>query len=314
MDKILPIIKKELKKSGGKLLTISKERDAHEIIYKKKKFYLIRTFRIGSGLLVNANITCKDLTAKVLSSRKISNPKTVLVSKFANDNQIRKLIKRFKIPFLIKNAEGSCSIGVYPDIRSEKEALNCIKKARKKFKNILIQEQVAGNEYRVLILGNKSIAVLQMVSPHIIGDGKHTLINLIKKLQKNTELKTNVDNYLLKLLEEQGERINSIPKKNKKIYIRRNSCLAEGGVSIDLTGKINKRMEKICVDAARAVGLQLAGIDIFCKDISKKPSEQRYWIVDINGKPDLYIHHFPMQGKSRNVVKKILDYIVSKNL
>lgn len=64
--------------------------------------------------------------------------------------------------------------------------------------------------------------------------------------------------------------------------------------------------------ASKVVGRYLVRIDVICDDISKKPSKKSFNILDINGKPDLYIHFEPDLGKARDVLKDIINFLIKK--
>jgi len=49
------------------------------------------------------------------------------------------------------------------------------------------QEMVFGKEYRVLVFGEKVIGALEMIHPHIIGDGVSTVSKMIKEKQSDTK-------------------------------------------------------------------------------------------------------------------------------
>jgi cyanophycin synthetase len=156
------------------------------------------------------------------------------------------------------------------------------------------------------------IGALELVPPSVVGDGESSVNQLIKEKQKMTKSETERNTNLKNLLGDQGESLSSIPEKNKKVFIKNCSCLAEGGMIVDCTEKVNDKIREICVDASMASRLSLAGIDILCDDIEKSPKKQNFTIIEVNGKPDLYIHHNPTNGKPRNVTKEIVEFIVEK--
>jgi len=88
------------------------------------------------------------------------------------------------------------------------------------------------------------------------------------------------------------------------------SKISEGGqVKNILLDSIHPEIKKMCIKAIKITGLELAGLDIIAEDISKSPKEQKIKFIEINGRPDVYIHHYPNKGKPVNVTKKILKYI-----
>jgi D-alanine-D-alanine ligase-like ATP-grasp enzyme len=211
---------------------------------------------------------------------------------------------------VIKDANGSNSRGVFIAIKDLIEAKEIIFREIGKFPYLIAQEMVFGREFRVLILENNAIGVLEMIPPRVFGNDKNTIKELLAIKQAEIRKKTPCDDVLKKILKNQGLELDSIPKKNQEVFIKINSCLAEGGETKDATKLINPNIEQICVRAAKAVGKSLAGIDIICDDISKDPEGQKLKILEINGKPDLYIHYHPSHGETRDVIKDIIEFIL----
>ena len=98
--------------------------------------------------------------------------------------------------------------------------------------------------------------------------------------------------------------------KNEIAYIKKSSCLAEGGETRDVTELVSDSIKKICVEASKVVGKHLVGIDVMCEDVSRDAVNQSFNIIEINGKPDLYIHYNPTHGKTRDVVGDIVKFMV----
>jgi cyanophycin synthetase len=213
---------------------------------------------------------------------------------------------------IIKDAQGSQSQGIFANIADIKTAEKIITKEIKRFPRLIAQEMVTGDEYRITVLGNKLLGAVKLIPPRITGNGKSSIRKLIETKQKNTRRKTPFDSSLNNTLAEQGYSLRSIPKKGAVVYIRRNSALDEGGETEDATDEINNKIKVMCTAAAMATGKYLAGIDVMCDDISKDPRKQNFNIIEINGKPDIYLHYNPTRGKTRNVVKDIVNFILKQ--
>jgi cyanophycin synthetase len=312
MKKNQSIIKEVVEGMGGTIEKIIPERNYFCININNEKIFISRKFEIASDFISGKMLTeYKDLTYVVLKKNNIPTPNSVCFYKrtFTSSDTDKKL-KSLSYPIVIKDSNGSNSEGVFVNIKNASEAKKIILREISKFKFLIAQEMVFGKEYRVLILGNKAIGVLEMIPPRISGDGKSTIRNLIRKKQiKNLE-KTNLDSILNNILKDQKVSLDSILKKGHKVFIKGISCLAEGGETKDATELIHPEIEKICIQAAMATGKSLAGIDLICDDIAMHPSKQKVNILEVNGKPDIYIHYNTTFGKTQNVVKKIIHYIL----
>lgn len=315
MIKNPPIIKKIAKKMGGKIEELIPERGYFFIHIKGQDIFVSRKFKISRDLVSGGEITkFKDLTYIYLQRNDLPTPKTSCIFRQTlNIKKLEKELKTFSYPVIVKDAEGSNSKGIFSNIKDIADAKRIILKELGSFPRLIIQEMVFGREYRILILDQKAIGVLELIPPRVLGNGKNSVKDLILKKQKNTEKRTPFDNSLNKILEEQNLSLESVPEKGKTVYIRKSSSLAEGGETKDVTDIVNKEIVEICVKATRITKKYLSGIDIMCDDITISPKKQNFHIIEINGKPDIYIHYNPTFGETRNVVEEIINFIIKLN-
>jgi len=313
MIKNPPIIKKVVREMGGKIEELIPRRGYFYIFLKGKRFLVSRKFKIASNLTTGEETTkFKDLTYLLLSEKGIPTPKTISIHKKLTPNRLQARLKTLKFPIIIKDAQGSQSQGIFANIADIKTAEKIIIKEIKNFPRLIAQEMVTGDEYRITVLGNKLLGAVKLIPPRITGNGKDNIKKLIEQKQKNARRKTPFDSSLNNTLSEQEFSLRSIPKKGTVVYIRRNSVLDEGGETEDATDQVHTKIKAMCTSAAMATGKYLAGIDVMCDDISKDPREQNFNIIEINGKPDIYLHYNPTRGKTRNVVKDIVNFILKQ--
>jgi cyanophycin synthetase len=311
MRKNQAIIKEVVEGMGGTIEKIIPERNYFFIKINGEKIFINQKFVINDSLFSRKQPTnFKDLTYILLKENDLPTPNTIcFYKKNINPKQINRNLESLTYPIVIKDAGGSNSKDVFTNIKNSKEAQEIILKELPKFTCLIAQEMVFGKEYRVLILGNKAIGVLEMIPPKIFGDGKHSVRELIEGRQQ-CQRKTAFDSALNTILEDQGVGLDTILPEGKTITIKGLSCLAEGGETKDVTEFIHKDVEALCTKAAKAVDKKLAGLDIMCDDISKSPSKQNFKVIEANRRPDIYIHYNPTYGKTQNVVEKIIKYIL----
>jgi cyanophycin synthetase len=313
MIKNPPIIKKIVREMGGRIEELIPRRGYFYIFLKGKRFLVSRKFKIASNLTTGEETTkFKDLTYLLLNEKGIPTPKTISIHKKLTPNELLTRLKTLRLPLIIKDAQGSQSQGIFANIADIKTAEKIITKEIKNFPRLIAQEMVTGDEYRITVLGNKLLGAVKLIPPRITGNGKDNIKKLIEQKQKNARRKTPFDSSLNNTLTEQGFSLRSIPKKGVIVYIRRNSVLDEGGETEDATDQVHKKIKTMCTAAAMATGKYLAGIDVMCDDISKDPRKQNFNIIEINGKPDIYLHYNPTRGKTRNVVKDIVNFILKQ--
>jgi len=312
MKKNQSIIKEVVEEMGGTIEKIIPERKYVCININNERIFISRKFEIASDFISGKMLTAhKDLTYVVLKKNNLPTPNSVcFYKKTLTSTDTEKKLSSLSYPIVIKDSNGSNSKGVFINIKNISEAKKIIFREIDKFKFLIAQEMIFGKEYRVLILGNEAIGVLEMIPPRISGDGKNTIRELIKKKQiKNLE-KTNLDSILNNILKDQKVNLDTILEEGRAVLIKGISCLAEGGETRDTTELIHPEIKKICIQTARATGRSLAGIDLICDDIAMHPNKQTVSILEVNGKPDVYIHYNPTHGETQNVVKKIIYYIL----
>lgn len=312
MKKNPQIIKDSILKMGGTIEEFIPERGCFYINVDGKRILIERKISISRKSFISGQMTrCKDITHKLLQEHDLPTPETECFYKKTYDRKkVEDQLSKLKYPIILKDAQGSNSRGIFPLIGKPEDALSLIEKELPSYRSMIAQEMVFGKEFRLLVLDEKVIGALEMIPPYAKGDGVSTIRKIIQEKQDSTERRTDFDEKLEQILKEQNVTLESIMPKSEIAYIKRSSCLAEGGEMRDVTDLVHPDVEKICVQASKVVGKHLVGIDVMCDDISKNPKEQAFNIIEINGKPDLYIHYKPTHGQVRDVVRDIVKFMV----
>lgn len=216
---------------------------------------------------------------------------------------------KLKFPVVFKKSNGKKSIGIHTNIASFEELTKIVEASDGSF---IVQEMVFGKEYRLLIYKDRLLGALEMVPPRIVGNGTDTIMELIEKKNVRIQNKIITNETVLKTLEKNGLSLEFIPEKSLCISLQENSCLAEGGSSVDRTDVVHEKMLKLAVTSAKAVNMRLAGVDLICEDISADPDNQKVAFLETNSFPSLSIHYEPTVGTPRRVIKDILEDIFGK--
>ncbi len=126
--------------------------------------------------------------------------------------------------------------------------------------HILLEEYIPGKEYRFLVIGGKTVAVLHRRAANVVGDGQSSLRALVDK--KNTDPRRGVghekplnqilfDTATLAFLKEQNLTPEYVPEKDVRVYLRGNSNISTGGDSLDYT-QIMPQTYKVLAEKAAA--------------------------------------------------------------
>lgn len=211
-----------------------------------------------------------------------------------------------EFPVVFKKSNGKKSIGIRTNIRTFAELSQIVLESEGAF---IIQEMVFGKEYRLLIYDKKILGALELAPPQVVGDGIHSVRELIHEKNSKLENKILLNQAVLETLEKNNLSLDTIPSKDTRTLLQENSCLSEGGSSIDCTEIVHPEIFSLAIKAADTLNMKLAGLDIICQDINLDPEHQKVSFLEANSFPSLSIHYYPTLGTPRNVIAPILKKI-----
>lgn len=268
---------------------------------------------------IAVDIACnKELTREALKTAGIPVASGETVD---NSGDVVRACRKIGYPVVIKPLNGNQGKGVTVGITDDEEAVFAYDVASKINKNVLIEKFIEGQDYRALVLNKRVVAVSLRMPPRVVGDGEHSISQLIERENENPLrgyghekplTKILIDDITINYLKSKGMSLEYIPKRNEKVILRFNANLSTGGVAKDCTDIIHPDNIEIITRAAEAVGLDIAGIDICTRDISKPIRETGGVIIEINAAPGIRMHMYPTYGKPRNAASYIVDYLFPK--
>ncbi|HWA98025.1 MAG TPA: cyanophycin synthetase, partial [Pirellulales bacterium] len=223
---------------------------------------------------------------------------------------------------VVKPQYGSQGRGVATNLTTREQVIAAYQAASEESSYIMVERFAPGDDYRVLVVGNQVIAASRREPAHVIGDGVHTIAQLVEITNQDprrgedhaTALsKIKLDAIGLGVLNDQGYTPDSVPAEGAKVLCRRNANLSTGGTAADVTDLVHPDVAARCVEAAMAVGLDVAGVDVVALDISRPLEEQGGIVVEVNASPGLRMHIEPSSGQSRPVGRAIIDSMFAPN-
>lgn len=223
-------------------------------------------------------------------------------------------------PVVIKPAKGSMGRGVYTNIKTSESLKNALEdfKERQKYKEIIMEKHYFGNEYRLYVVGDQVIGATNRVPANIVGDGKHTIQELIMlkndERQGNPYLKSKpikVDYEIKLALEEKGLTLESVIGKGETLGLRKVSNLSAGGDPLDATDYLTDEVKQVAVDGLNALpSIPHAGVDV----IVNPEDNTKGVILEVNATAEIAFHMFPWMGKGRDVSGAIVDYYFPESI
>ena len=257
----------------------------------------------------------KDLTKELISSVGVPVPEGREVD---DADDAVEAAEDIGFPVVVKPTDGNHGRGVFIDLTSADDVRKAYAIAVEEGSGVLVERSIQGIEHRLLVIGGKLIAANRSDLITVTGDGKSTVQELIDNQinvdprRGTTELHPlsiiRIDTAAQMELDRQKLTADSVPEAGREVLIQRNANHA-----FDCTDEVHPDTAAIASLAARVVGLDIAGIDLVCQDISKPLAAQGGAIVEVNAGPSLLMHIKPGVGKPRPVGQAIVDNLFSSN-
>jgi len=257
----------------------------------------------------------KEETNKILSSLGLPVPKQALVHR---EDEAVKEAERIGYPVVVKPYNGNHGRGVSLHLMSAADVRTGFKVAQEVSRSVVIERYVTGFDHRMLVVNDALIAVSLREPGHVVGDGVHTVEELVaevnsdprrgighEKVLTRIEFDHQADTLLAKL----GYTKQSVPPGGRKVYLRSTGNLSTGGTAKDVTDIVHPDNAEMAVRAVKAIGLDVGGVDFLCEDITRSYKESGGAICEINAAPGFRMHLAPSEGLPRDVQGAVLDML-----
>ncbi|MFP5504130.1 MAG: cyanophycin synthetase, partial [Candidatus Sericytochromatia bacterium] len=255
----------------------------------------------------------KDLTKELLQEAGLAVPKGEIVR--SADAAVA-AARRMRGPVVLKPLDGNQGKGVSLNLTDPEQIRAAFDLARKHSRSVIVEQFLEGRDYRVLVVGDQVIAAACRMPAHVIGNGQSNIRELVAEENKHPARGTGhlkpmttikLDEGARQVLERQGLDFDSVPEAGRLVTLKENANLSTGGSAEDVTEIIHPRNAVACVRAAQKIGLDVAGIDVVCKDISVPLEEQRGGMVEVNAAPGIRMHQHPSKGQPHDVGAAIVN-------
>lgn len=265
-----------------------------------------RTSAIAEGISRD-----KDLTKTLLKSCGVPVPEGRLVD---SPEDACEAAEEIGYPVVVKPSDGNHARGVFTNLMARAEVESAYAAAVEEGSGVIVERYVRGSEHRLLVIGGKLAAAARGETATVVGNGKSTIDELIDS-QINSDPRRGAaeefpldiillaDNPVARLeVSRQGFAPDSIPPAGREVLIVRS-----GNHTDDVTDLVHPDTAATASLAARIVGLDIAGVDLVCEDISQPLEGQRGAIVEVNAGPGLLMHLKPATGQPRQVGRAIVE-------
>jgi len=267
----------------------------------------------ATGAIAETIAQDKELTKKLLDAAGVPVP---LGRGVSDPDDAWAAALEVGLPVVIKPKDGNQGKGVTVNVTTRAQ-LDAGFAAASEFRDdIMVEKYLPGHDYRLLVIGNKLIAAARRDPPHVVGDGKHSVRELVEIVNRDPRrgtghgtalTKIRFDDIALGALAKQGLDAESVPDKGQRVTLRNNANLSTGGSATDVTDDVHPDVAARAIAAAHMVGLDICGVDLVCDSVHKPIEDQHGGIVEVNAAPGLRMHISPSFGKGRAVGEAIMD-------
>ena len=263
----------------------------------------------------------KVVTKKVLAKAGFNVPQSIEFTDVKSAVENFPLFENRAVVIKPKSTNFGLGISIFQQgVTDRDDFAKAVEIAFREDKEIMVEDYLLGTEYRFFVLGDQTLAVLLRVPANVIGDGVHTVAELVAAKNDHplrgdgsrTPLKKIALGDIEQLqLKEQGLTVDSIPAKDQLVQLRANSNISTGGDSIDMTDEMHASYKKIAVGISKAMGAAVCGVDLIIPDLKKpaEPSLRSWGVIEANFNPMMMMHIFPFSGQSRRLTMNVIKML-----
>ena len=256
----------------------------------------------------------KDLTKTLLAAAGVPVPDGRPGS---DADDARSAAQDLGMPGVGTPKDGNQGKGVTVNIVS-REHLEVAFRAAAEFGEVMVEKYLPGSDFRMLVVGDRVVAASRRDPPHVIGDGEHTVSELVDIVNADprrgdghaTSLtRIRFDDIARARLGVQGLTPESVPEMGRRVVLRNNANLSTGGTATDVTDDLHPDVAARSVAAAQTVGLDICGVDVVCEGVHVPLEKQSGGVVEVNAAPGLRMHLSPSYGKGRPVGEAVVAHM-----
>jgi cyanophycin synthetase len=221
-------------------------------------------------------------------------------------------------PVVVKPMDLSHGRGVALNLTDAAQVRAAWEKAYDLSSYVLVERYHPGNDHRVLVVDGQVVAVAERVPGHVVGDGQGTIRALVEAVNADPRrgvghekvlTRIEIDDQATRLLALAGRTLDTVLAAGEAFALRATGNLSTGGTAVDKTDVIHPDNAEIAARAALVVGLDVAGIDLICEDVSRSVRDHGGVIVEVNAAPGFRMHVAPTVGTPRNVAAPVIEML-----
>ncbi|RKJ98440.1 cyanophycin synthetase [Alicycliphilus denitrificans] len=255
----------------------------------------------------------KDLTKRLLHAAGVPVP---LGRPVADVDDAWKVAEEVGLPVVVKPQDGNQGKGVTVNITTRAQLEAAYAAALQYGDEVMVERFLPGHDFRLLVVGHQLVAAARREPPQVLGDGVHTISQLVDIVNQDPRrgsghgtalTKIRLDDIAIARIATEGLAPESVPAQGQRVVLRNNANLSTGGSATDVTDDVHPEVAARAIEAAQTIGLHICGVDVICESILRPLEEQNGGIVEVNAAPGLRMHLAPSFGRPRNVGVPMVD-------
>ena len=257
----------------------------------------------------------KEETNKILATLGLPVPKQELVQ--SEDGALR-AARRLGFPVVTKPYNGNHGRGISIRLMSDDEVRAGFASAREHSRSVIVENFVSGDDHRLLVVNGDLVAATKRTPGHVIGDGTHSIAQLVEVVNKDPRrgighekvlTRLELDAQAAMMMDRVGYTADSVPKADEIVYLRSTANLSTGGTATDVTDIIHPDNRDMAVRAIRAIGLDVGGVDFLSPNIAESYKTVGGGICEVNAAPGFRMHVAPSEGTPRDAAGPVIDML-----
>jgi cyanophycin synthetase len=257
----------------------------------------------------------KEETNKILATLGLPVPKQELVQ---SEAQAVRAAQRMGYPVVTKPYNGNHGRGISIRLTTDEEVAHGFTVAREHSRSVIVETFMEGDDHRLLVVHGELVAATRRTPGHVVGDGEHTIAQLIDIVNRDPRRGVGHEKVLTRLeldaqaqtmLERAGLQAESVPPAGQVVALRSTANLSTGGTATDVTDIIHPDNREMAERAVRAIGLDIGGVDFLSKDITESYRKIGGGICEVNAAPGFRMHVAPSEGPPRDVAGPVIDML-----
>jgi cyanophycin synthetase len=257
----------------------------------------------------------KEETNKILAGLGLPVPQQELVQ---SETQAVRAARRIGFPVVTKPYNGNHGRGISIRLSTEEEVAHGYNVAREHSRSVVVESFLEGDDHRLLVVNGELVAATRRTPGHVLGDGEHTVAQLIDMVNQDPRrgvghekvlTRLELDPQAHKMLERAGLTSESVPEIGHTVFLRSTANLSTGGTATDVTDVIHPDNREMAERAVRAIGLDVGGVDFLSKNITESYRTIGGGICEVNAAPGFRMHVAPSEGTSRDVADPVIDML-----